>query len=222
MTDERFDELMREAADTYNRPPDELPLDEMWRSIERATSSASMETDAAQPPPPLHLSRKRSLLMQPWLRAAAVLALGVALGRGSVSFWSPLEAPLAAAPALTGGGTNAEFVSARSGLTDQYLGQTVALLIALPTELSTNRPDSAFARRVDDLLLQTRLLIDSPGASDPVLHTLLEDLEVVLAQITRLQADRDPMKIDLFNEGLEQRDLMPRLRDALIYNHMSD
>jgi hypothetical protein len=45
---------------------------------------------------------------------------------------------------------------------------------------------------------------------------------VVLAQITRLQTDRDPMKIDLFNEGLEQRDLMPRLRDALIYNHMSD
>ena len=33
MTDDRFDKLMRDAADTFRRPP-EPPIDEMWAEIE--------------------------------------------------------------------------------------------------------------------------------------------------------------------------------------------
>jgi len=33
MKDERFEELMRDAALTYRRPP-EPPLDEMWEAID--------------------------------------------------------------------------------------------------------------------------------------------------------------------------------------------
>ena len=65
-------------------------------------------------------------------------------------------------------------------------------------------------------MLQTRLLLDSPATSDPALRMLFEDLEIVLAQVVRLQADRDPTRIDMLNQALEQRDVIPRLRSAVV------
>jgi len=44
---------------------------------------------------------------------------------------------------------------------------------------------------------------------------LLEDLEMVLAQVVRLQNDRGRAGLDLINEALEQRDVIPRLRTAV-------
>ena len=71
-------------------------------------------------------------------------------------------------------------------------------------------------RRAGDLLTRTRLLIDSPASSDPQIHELLEDLELVLAQIVRLKADTtDHTELDLINRALEQRDVIPRLRTAV-------
>jgi hypothetical protein len=40
----------------------------------------------------------------------------------------------------------------------------------------------------------------------------------VLAQVVRLSADRDSTRIDFLNEALEQRDVLPRLRDAVADN----
>jgi hypothetical protein len=98
--------------------------------------------------------------------------------------------------------------------TGRYLDQATALLVALPVELGGAQPDPGFAGRARDLLSQTRWLLDAPELSDPALQLLLEDLEIVLAQVVRLQADRDPMKLDLLAESLEQRDVLPRLRLA--------
>ena len=73
--------------------------------------------------------------------------------------------------------------------TSKYLGQTAALLIALPSEVRAGRADEQFVNRAGDLLSRTRLLIDSPAANDPRMRDLLEDLELVLAQVVRLQND---------------------------------
>lgn len=211
MTDERFDELMRDAARTYNRPPDVPPLEEIWDSIEQARGAA-----------PAAAAPKRTLLAQPWLRMAAILVVGVVLGRASAvlrpgapaAAGPTVEPPTAAAPATA-------VPRAYQLDTDRYLGQAAALLISLPAELNAQRANPGFARRADDLLLETRLLLDSPAASDPAMRSLFEDLEVILAQVVRLEADPDPTRIDLLNEVLEQRNLIPRLREAVV-DHIAD
>jgi hypothetical protein len=99
--------------------------------------------------------------------------------------------------------------------TSRYLGQTAALLIALPSEARAGRADEQFASRASDLLGRTRLLLDSPAANDPAMRNLLEDLELVLAQVARLQTDHSRTDLDLINRALEQRDVLPRLRTAV-------
>jgi hypothetical protein len=46
------------------------------------------------------------------------------------------------------------------------------------------------------------------------MRSLLEDLELVLAQVVRLQNGTDRTEVDLINRALEQRDVIPRLRTA--------
>jgi hypothetical protein len=214
MTDDKFDDLMRDAAHTYNRPPDLPPLEEMWESIEQARRNQEQAVrhwgDQAIVVAPV----KRTIFQQSWLRMAAMLVLGLGLGRASVAV---ISAPRTEATAVVEADFQPETTVPQQYqlVTDHYLGQTAALLLALPGELS-GKADATFANRADDLLLQTRLLLDSPATSDPALRMLFEDLEVVLAQVVRLQSDRDPTRIDLLNQSLEQRDLIPRLRSAVV------
>jgi hypothetical protein len=71
-----------------------------------------------------------------------------------------------------------------------------------------------FARQARDLLGTTRLILDCPAGQDPRLKGLLEDLEGVLAQIAQLPARGDREDVQLINQGLEQRNVLLRLRTA--------
>ena len=103
--------------------------------------------------------------------------------------------------------------------TSKYLGQTAALLIALPSEVRGGRADDQFVARAGELLTRTRLLLDSPAAADPSMRSLLDDLELVLAQVVRLQNNHTSRtELDLINRALEQRDVIPRLRTAVADN----
>jgi hypothetical protein len=208
MTDEnrdRFDELLQDAARTYNRPPDErhMPLDQIWTAVE------------AQAFPVM----RRPAPYAQWLRIAAALLIGVGIGRLSFvthANQSPLavrktDALMQSKPARV---AEVQFVDPT---TSRYLGQAAALLIALPAETNNSRPDEAFRKRANDLLLTTRLLIDSQSGADPALRNLLEDLELVLVQVVRLEKGRDPSRrteMELIQQALDQRDVIPRLRTA--------
>lgn len=210
MMDDRFDDLMRDAARNYRHPP-AAPLDEMWGAI--AARLPEREGGGG---------RGKGLWNNRVLQAAATLLIGVGIGRSSVLLRPGARNPGAAravaasvSPAppssfhVTSSASNARVA------TDKYLGQTVALLIALPSEMHGGRADAQFIARAGDLLLTTRLLLDSPAASDPAIHNLLEDLELVLAQVARLQSERGRSELDLINQALEQHDVMPRLRTAV-------
>jgi hypothetical protein len=119
-----------------------------------------------------------------------------------------LAAPLAA-PILASAGGNAY-----EATTSRYLGQTAALLVALPGELRAGRADQRFVSQAGDLLSTTRLLLDSHAAANADVRRLLEDLELVLAQIARLPARRGAEELDLITQTLEDRDVVPRLRSA--------
>jgi hypothetical protein len=207
MKDEAFDELMRDAALTYNRPPDVIPLDQMWDEVVRRTGIAQRSQDR-QNRPRFRTSGVWTHRLS-WLRTAAVLAVGLALGRASAVLWRPAAEPPA------GTAATADVSPEYTPVTDRYLGQAAALLISLPGELPARRADSTFVAGARDLLLQTRLLLDSPAITDVALRTLLEDLEVVLIQLVRLQEDPDQLKLELFHESLENSDVIPRLRNAV-------
>jgi hypothetical protein len=100
----------------------------------------------------------------------------------------------------------------------QYLGQTAALLAAVRREADGAAVDGHFVAQATDLLSTTRLLLDSRAALDPELQSLLEDLELVLAQIARLpergHAPLARQELQLIARALEQRDVVPRLRSA--------
>jgi hypothetical protein len=60
----------------------------------------------------------------------------------------------------------------------------------------------------------TRLLLDSPAASDPRLRDLLEDLELVLAQVARLRASPHAEELTFIAAAMDERDVVPRIRTA--------
>ena len=201
---DRFDELLEDAARTYNRPPDErqMPLDDIWEAVE-------VQAFAATRRPPRYAQ---------WQRIAAALVIGVGLGRLSL-FTATSRPPTSVAKADSAPRNQVAnaLTQPLDPATSRYLGQAAALLIARPSETNVGRPDEAFMKRASELLLTTRLLLDSQSGSDPGLHNLLEDLELVLVQVVRLEKERTPSRrteMELIQQALDQRDVIPRLRTA--------
>jgi len=208
---DRFDDLLDDALRLYNRPPHDrqIPFDQMWHSIEGQAFPGA----------------RRGSRRTQWLRIAAALLIGIGIGRLSYLFMRPrgvLPAPKGAVavnqqPPTSNQSPATSNQPALDLETSRYLGQAAALLIALPAETSGERPDQPFIKRANDLLLTTRLLIDSPSASDPQMRNLLEDLELVLVQVVRLERDREPVRrteMELIQQALDQRDVITRLRSA--------
>jgi hypothetical protein len=215
MTEDRFDKLMRDAAETFRRPP-EPPLDEMWAEIEARSGLGS--TPSMQPVTPIAHAR-RGFHVPGWLAIAATLVIGIGIGRVSTSVGHDAVPAGSQSVAMTDPTVPTHNDPALDRPyeveTSQYLGQTAALLTALPLEARSGRADSQFAGRATDLLARTRLLIDSPAADEPAMRDLLEDLELVLAQVVRLRANGSRTDLDIINRALEQRDVIPRLRTAV-------
>jgi len=195
MTDERFERLLREAAQDYHRPP-ATPREEMWQGIAARRTAR----------------RRRAATWRPVLRwgvgIAAVLALGIGIGRWTAEPRRTGPAPVAAA----GGGDRGPL--AYRVAAGQYLTRTEALLTGFRSEARSGQADAQFARQARDLLGTTRLMLDSPAAQDGRLKGLLEDLELVLAQIAQLPPRGDTEEVQLINQGLEQRSVLLRLRTA--------
>jgi hypothetical protein len=216
MDDERFDDVLRDLPRSFNPPP-EPPLDEMWTTIEDAHFNA-----------PVPISTTRGMTSRaPWLAAAATLVIGIGIGRYLTSGSKPVEnAPssssIAGNSAAPASDTSA-VADAYRDQTNRYLGQTAALLISLPAKDANGKTDAAFAAKATDLLVTTRLLIDSPAAAqDPKLHSLLEDLELVLVQIARLRSEKNKGDLDLIHQAVEQGDVLSRLNSAVATTQSSE
>ena len=219
MKDERMDELMQHARDSYRVPP-AVDFDAMWSRIETEhfdapTALAPMVPDAlvfdGRAMRPL---RRRSWLM-PAVGIAATLLIGVGIGRVTApSTTLPVPGPVAALPVA---GTDIAPVSdvaePLQRLTYEYVARTVALLDSLPTaRLAQLGGDPRFVANASQLLGTTRLLLDSPAATDPRLRHLLEDLELVLAQVSRLRTAPRADELTFIAEAMDERAVVPRLR----------
>ncbi len=218
MTEDRFDKLMRDAADTFRRPP-EPPLDEMWAEIEARSGFRATPSLESVTPITTITSARRGFRVPSWAVAAATLVIGIGIGRGStaVGHVSTSKEPVVI---TAEGPTTAPLMDTTLDRpyeleASQYLGQTAALLTSLGAEAKSGRTGQQFTTRASDLLARTRLLMDSPAANEPAMRDLLEDLELVLAQVVRLRANGSSTDLDIINRALEQRDVIPRLRTAV-------
>jgi hypothetical protein len=207
LDDKGFEQMLAEMRRSYNVPPVQAPLAEMWSGIEKEWMGARRNPSALD-----RFSRGARGLW--WLGIAAALVVGVGIGRltlhaSQVTTMDDTSRLASRVPRLAD--TTA---AAYDRTTSRYLGQTAALLIALPGEVRAGRTDPRFVARAAELLMTTRLLLDSPAAADPKVRALLEDVELVLAQVAHLETDRGRVEFELITQALEQRDLLPRLTSA--------
>jgi len=97
----------------------------------------------------------------------------------------------------------------------QHLIQVEALLTAFKGDLNQGRMDAQMASWGKELLSNTRLLLDSPVASDPVRRKLLQDLELVLVQIVQLSPGTTARDRDLIKGALTDDQVLTRIRTAI-------
>ena len=214
MDENRFEQLIRNLPQDFEVP--EPPLEEMWRVIENAHFNAPVSAPASR-----GFARGA-----PWLAAAATLLIGIGIGRylpaKSSATAPPPPAAVASNEATLPADTSA-VADAYRYQTNRYLGQAAALLISLPAKDASEKTDATFANKATDLLVTTRLLIDSPAATqDPKLRSLLEDLELVLVQIARLRSERNRSDLDLIHQAVEQGDVLSRLNSAVATTQSSE
>ena len=198
MTDDQLDPRLLDAARAHNAPP-ETPREAMWAAIE----ARRRETGAGVPRETWGIPLRRHRWAGWAAAAAAVLALGIGIGRVSVQ-----PEPVA----WKGPSANATTYRLAA---QEHLGQSEAFLTLFRTSVQ-QQPDyrlaSASARQ---LLATNRLLLDSPAAIEPATRLLLEDLELVLAEIAQLSRQSRAQDLQLIRDGLERGNVMPRLRTAV-------
>jgi hypothetical protein len=204
MDEKRLDELLDDAARTYHVPP-EPPLDAIWSRV---------EAEAFAP-----VTARRSGPGWRVLTAAiaASLVLGVAMGRYSTRAERAAAIAAVNASTVTPAANPAAQAAAApyQRATEEFLGSTALLLAALPRDGSGGQMPTLLPDQAAELLTTTRLLLDSPVSANPRMKALLQDLELVLAQVARLQPRRENVTLTLISQTLEERELVPRIRSAV-------
>ncbi len=213
MTDEMLERLIAEAAPGYRVPADP-PLDTMWARIE------AEHFDGVGVRVPDVTRAKGTARWSRWSRAvtaiAATLVIGVGIGRFTAPT-APRQLP-AVVDATTGVGPAA--VATLQSATSRYLDDAALLLASLPKDGS--RLDDRFTTYAAQMLTMTRLLLDSPAAGDERLRDLLEDLELVLAQVARLNTAPRAEELTFITAAMDERDVVPRLRTVAAAMSYSD
>jgi hypothetical protein len=191
--EERMDELIRSLAQDHNRPP-EPPREAMWEAIQ--AQRRWYRRPWAHP--------RRPLL---WIAAAAVLFIGVGIGRLSVRHEPPAVAGRWDARTVS---TTAYRVTAI-----EHLSQSEAFLTLFRASVRSGENERLASVTARQLLASNRLLLDSPAAQDRRMRLLLEDLELVLAEIAQLSPQPREQDLQLITDGLERGGVLPRLRSAV-------
>lgn len=101
----------------------------------------------------------------------------------------------------------------------EHMARAEVLLTSFLAESRTSPSDARtaaqFALLSRDLLKTTRLLLATRTSDDPALTRLLEDLELVLMQISQYSSEGRRGDLDAINQSLDRRNVLPKLRSAI-------
>ncbi|MGD9546604.1 MAG: hypothetical protein AB7V45_03550 [Candidatus Krumholzibacteriia bacterium] len=201
------DEVLADRLKRLNEPP-ATPRDRMWDRIDAARRDRRGRTA----PLLFRHPRRHSALWRTAAAAAAVLVLGFGIGRltgpGPVPFPAAVTDPT---EAVSGAPVRVRDDIYRLAAIDLFSRADVLLtdVKARPCSTSDLGEVPAWA---GGMLLQTRLLMDTPVAGDPEVRSLLEDLELVLAQIAGLSRNDCSRDMAWIKDGLQERSTLNRLR----------
>ncbi|HUP89140.1 MAG TPA: hypothetical protein VM100_07320 [Longimicrobiales bacterium] len=201
MTQHEFDQFLKRAVSELDSVPP-TPRDEMWARIQHRRKFQVVEIEK---------SSKRKVWAGWGVGLAAMLAVGVGIGRITAPTLRNDTEQVAgtggAAPATTTAGRSA---TAYRYAVSEYMSSAEALLTSYRTQpKGTADPELAVMAR--DLLTNTRLLLDSPAGQDPKVAALLGDLELIIAQIARVQAP-SAVEREIIRDGMNKTAVIPRIR----------
>lgn len=200
-SDKKLDEILMSARMQYRVPP-EPSRELMWERIEREAFAPA--------------TARRPHGQTVWkLAAAASLVIGVLAGRMSARLGEQPAASMAAA-AANEAAVVSDVARPYQQTTEEVLGKSAVLLAALRSSDVKQIDATQMSEQAGRLLNRVRLLIDSPAANTPQVQNLLLDLETTLAQIVRMQPSRGTSDINLINEAVAQRDIVPRIQSVVV------
>ena len=199
MDDKALDRLLERASKEWRVPVDP-PLEEIWSAVEAAAFER-----------PLRRAPGWTIV---GIAAAAALVVGAAAGsyvtrRGIIP---PVLNTPTGLPGVVASASSANDPNQRA--MGELLGRTAVLLAALPGDTVSTGLDPQVSGEGARLLTTTRMLLDSPVGSDARLRNLLQDLELVLAQVARLEPRHRKYEMQFIQTALDQHDIVPRLRSA--------
>lgn len=260
MIDDNFDDLLRDAAQTYNEPP-APPRDAMWSAIERARTARAVT--------PRTFARRTPSWLAAATGVAAVLLVGIAIGRMSRAPASVPETIASSASnvrpavsrdssvavdAVTPAAVQRETVPAvsrRAGVVNgdrardasrvanerangaadlagdhgayrfavvEHLARTEIMLAGFRSQVHSGAEahvDVHFAVLSRDLLATTRLLLATRRGDEPAITRLLQDLELVLMQLSQYANDGRRADLDAIEQSLDKHNVMPKLRSTI-------
>jgi hypothetical protein len=198
--DDKFDTWVRDAARSYNEPPATVPREEMWTVIRQGTAVRHKPT-----------WRSRPFVQWTSFAAAAalLLAVGYSAGRMARTTSAPDTVATTSTPAIAPDSSNPLYDAA----VEAHFSRAEAMLTTFRADSAGT--DASLDRWARDLLSDTRLLLDSPAASDLRRRRLLEDLELTLAQIVQLPAASSPDDQEIVDRAIERGELLTRLRNVV-------
>ena len=220
MNDDRFDELMRDAAQTYRTPPEPPTSTRCGRASKRAHFGRGTAHRRRRQHT---IARRERFAIPRWLGIAATLVIGIGIGRASMrSIGTRRDAA-----GCRGASRRRRRVARRASTRDartapyeletsQYLGQTAALLIALPSEVQgrpRRRAVRGTRRRAADAARACSSIRRRPTIPRCATCSRISSSCSRRSFGCRTTASRT--ELDLINRALEQRDVIPRLRTAV-------
>ncbi len=199
------DKELNKMARSHNPPP-EVPRDRMWEKIDAARSDRRgvLEPDfTPRRSPAFRIIRIAA-------GVAAILVLGVFIGRMSEQQPVPVPVPVAVRQVET---SDPDIKKDIYRLAARDLFSRADYLLTDFKVRSCGKGDlSEVPAWAGGMLVQTRLLMDTDVAEDVEMKILLDELELVLAQIVGLSRDNCARDMAWIRQGLQERDTIDRLR----------
>ena len=199
------DKELNKMARSHNPPP-EVPRDRMWEKIEAARNG---RRGVVQP----DFTPRRSpvfRILRIAAGVAAILVLGVFIRRMTDQQPAPVPVPVAVNEVET---TDPEIKKDIYRLAARDLFSRADYLLTDFKVRSCGKDDmSEVPAWAGGMLVQTRLLMDTDVAEDIEMKNLLDELELVLAQIVGLSRDNCARDMAWIRQGLQERSTIDRLR----------
>jgi hypothetical protein len=95
---------------------------------------------------------------------------------------------------------------------ERHFAQAETFLTLFRASVREGKDESLAPAAARELLVSNRLLMDSPAAEDPKVSRLLDDIELVLAQIAQLPVEDKQADAQMITDGLEAGGILTRIR----------